>query len=83
MAQIFPVDDDNDFAELIQAGVEAWGHGFTRSRNVEEFQMALTNKLPNLIIMDMQFPGGGAPSAMKLAAGCWAWAWTRRRPATS
>lgn len=65
MAQIFLVDDDNDYADLIQASVEAWGHGFTRSRNVEEFQMALTNKLPNLIIMDMQFPGGGAPSAMK------------------
>ncbi|MBI5243000.1 MAG: Flp pilus assembly complex ATPase component TadA [Elusimicrobia bacterium] len=66
MADILVMDDDPNFVLLVKDVLELWGHKVSSAQNLNEFRIALANKLPGLIIMDMQFPGGGAPAAMKL-----------------
>ncbi len=68
MADILVVEDDRAFFELVADFLEDSGHRAACAESADEFLAAVDARSPQLVIMDMQFPGGGAPYAAKLVA---------------
>ena len=65
MANILVVDDDPAFAAMLKEWLVSWGHSVSTAGSVDTFVSAATLQAPALILMDMQFPGGGAPAAVE------------------
>lgn len=66
MARIVIVDDDTSFSGLLKQFLETRGHQILVAESVGVLQLRLREDRPDVVILDMQVPGGGAPSAAKL-----------------
>ncbi|HAH32761.1 MAG TPA: hypothetical protein DCL44_10655 [Elusimicrobia bacterium] len=69
MACICLVDDDPLAIMLLKDWLEPLGYKVCAAGSAETFVDLMSTTIPDLIIMDMQFPGGGAPAAMKVMQG--------------
>src|SRR5579859_1415421 len=66
MANILILEDDDSFYAVEEAFATKLGHTVSRATNPDEFVAAGVNQSFDLVVMDMQFPGGGAPYAVRL-----------------
>jgi len=66
MAKILIVDDDAAFSEMLEAFFQNAGHQTARTNGPAGAAEAIKAGLPDLVVMDMQMPGGGAPAALNL-----------------
>ncbi len=56
MADLLIVDDDPDLAEVVQALLVAEGHRVRRAHDGEDGLRALFERLPELVVMDVDMP---------------------------
>ena len=66
MARILVCDDDDKFSDLIVGYLEKAGHAVTRCADVSQLANLLGHEHMDLIITDIQMPGGGGPAAARL-----------------
>jgi CheY-like chemotaxis protein len=68
MARILVCDDDDAFAGVVSAYLEKAGHTVSRCVDVNQLATVLGHEHADLLILDMQMPGGGGPAASRLIA---------------
>ena len=61
MARILIVDDDPAIHEMLYLLLTELGHEVDKAMDPQEFLQAARRSRPDLVMMDMQMPGGGAP----------------------
>ncbi len=61
MARVLITEDDLDLAKAMIVVLSAAGHQVDLAADPVAFASCVNKKLPNLLILDMQTPGGGAP----------------------
>jgi DNA-binding NtrC family response regulator len=68
MARILVCDDDDAFSGVVAAFLEKSGHAVSRCVDVMQLATVLGHEHADLLIVDMQMPGGGGPAAGRLLA---------------
>jgi CheY-like chemotaxis protein len=63
--RILVVDDDKAFIDTVAVVLKADGHRVTRAEDGIQFSKSLASDKPDLIILDIQMPGGGGPQAVR------------------
>ena len=66
MARILVCDDDDAFSGVVAAYLEKAGHTVSRCVDVMQLATVLGHEHADLLIVDMQMPGGGGPAAARL-----------------
>ncbi len=66
MASIYLCDDDSALIQFLKDVLEASGHTVAAAKDMQSFRFLLSGRLPDLAILDIEFPGGGGPAAAAL-----------------
>ena len=66
MAHILVCDDDDDFAAMVAMYLKSLGHTAKRCAHIVDVGTALLEKRPELMVVDIEMPGGGAIAAVRL-----------------
>ncbi|MBI5597348.1 MAG: response regulator [Elusimicrobia bacterium] len=66
MAKIMVVDDDLQFCGMMMDVLRAVGHEACFATDPGHLYTQLNGFAPDLVVLDMQMPGGGAPMAKKV-----------------
>lgn len=66
MAKILIVDDDPGVGGMMHELLTRAGHEVRRAEDPSQMYAMTRDFVPELVIMDMQMPGGGAPFAQKV-----------------
>ncbi len=65
MANILVCDDDDDFADMMGRFLKSQGHEVSRCRDAVAVASALLQSRPDLIVCDVEMPGGGGIAATR------------------
>ena len=65
MANITICDDDDDFADMLCLFLKSIDHNVTRCSETGQLASSLLLKRPDLLILDVEMPGGGAAAAAR------------------
>lgn len=68
MANILIADDDDVFGRGLEEFFLALGHQVERVLDAQALAIVITKTRFDLVVMDVQMPGGGAPAALKRLA---------------
>ncbi|MDE2292476.1 MAG: response regulator [Elusimicrobia bacterium] len=66
MARIMVVDDDANTCAVLKDLFSSKGHGADAAFDPSHLATLLKKFRPDLLVMDMQMPGGGGPAAKKV-----------------
>ncbi len=69
MATNAVVDDDGRFSTMMREYLEAAGHAVWLAEGPQAFIERARKSLPDLIVLDINMPGGGAPAVMRFLKG--------------
>lgn len=62
MSELLIVDDDSDLAELLEDALAAHGHHIVRAANGAQGLEALSTRIPDAIVLDVEMPELDGPA---------------------
>ena len=65
MLNILLVDDEPDFLRLMSLRIAEWGHSLIKAQNGKEAINAITNRSPDIVILDYMMPDMDGVSVLK------------------
>lgn len=63
MSRIVICDDDEAYSLMLGDFLKTLGHQTYRAKDVGSFRVVVEGLRPDLVVLDMQIPGGGGPAA--------------------
>lgn len=69
MAKVLVVDDDHEISTVLSECLTACGHQVRLAADPAHMAVITRDFAPDLVILDMQMPGGGGPSAQRVIEG--------------
>lgn len=65
VAEILVADDDETFGKSLETFLEAMGHSVSCLPDAQGVLVALEKRRYDLLVLDLQMPGGGAPAVVR------------------